>query len=75
MKADFEETLRTIFSAMLVAVMLWVGSSAQQTAVRLERLDVSLTSIQKEVMNLSAAREDVAKRLTRLEAKLDAEIK
>lgn len=68
-KTALERHAQTVLVLILVALLLWVGQTTQQTSIAVARLQVEVAFLRQELTRPNAAHAEYERRLGQLEAK------
>jgi len=66
-----ERHAQTVIVLVVVALLLWVGSTTQQTAIAVAKLSVDVAYLQAEVQKPNTKFEEIEERLDRIEQQLN----
>ena len=66
----FERHLQTIIVMIVVALLLWVGATTQQTAIAVAKLSVDVNYLQAEIKKPDSKFDEIEQRLDRIERSL-----
>ena len=70
--AGFERHAITILTMVIVALILWVGNSVQQTQVKLAAIQVDMEYIKRGIVTDGTKFHEIEKRLDNIERQLQA---
>lgn len=69
-KVSWERHANTVLVTLIVALMIWVGSTTQRTAIELAKLSVEVAHIKQKIVEPDGKFREIEKRLSAIEGQL-----